>query len=184
MLSCVGLTNKLNKVQIMRCWLQGFLLCWFVLPLPVIADDAEILQLAREVIEKVRYGALITVGQSGQPRSRIVDAFEPDKDFVIYVATKPNTRKVEQIKSNPRATLFYFDAEGRNYVSVMGKATLVDDLATKQSMRRDTDSDRIYPNFPDDYLLIRVEPEAVEGLLPGYRGDRETWQPARVEFVR
>jgi general stress protein 26 len=168
----------------MKYYLQVILFCWFVLPLSASAGDTEVLQLARDVIEKVRYGALITVGEAGQPRSRIVDAFAPDNDFVIYVATKPNTRKVEQIKNNPRATLFYFDAEERNYVSVMGKATLVDDLAIKQAKRRAADSDRIYPNFPDDYLLIRIQPEAVEGLLPGYRGDRDTWMPARVEFAR
>lgn len=145
-------------------------------------EDNQILQLAREVIEKVRYAALITVGEAGQPRSRIVDAFSPDENFVIYIATKPNTRKVGQIRNNPRTTLFYFDPEGRNYVSVMGRATLIDDIAEKQAMRREADSDRIYPNFPDDYLLIRVETEVVEGLLPGYRGDRVTWMPARVEL--
>jgi general stress protein 26 len=146
------------------------------------ADEAEVLLLARDVITKVRYGALISVGEAGQPRSRIVDAFPPDEDFVIYVATKPNTRKVAQIRHNPKVTLFYFDPEGRNYVSVMGQASLVEDTAIKVAMRREEDSDQIYPDFPNDYLLIRIEPHVVEGLLPGYRGRNETWMPARVDF--
>ena len=151
-------------------------------PPAVFAADEEILSLARETMAKVRYAALATVDEAGQPRTRIVDAFAPDDEFVIYVATKPNTRKVSQIRSNAKVTLFYFDPEGRNYVSVMGQAELVDDLATKQAMRREADSDRIYPDFPNDYLLIKVTPIWLEGLLPGYRGDRETWLPARVNF--
>lgn len=146
------------------------------------SEDEKILQLARDVIAEVRYAALITIDERGQPRSRIVDAFAPDSDFVIYVATKPNTRKVAQIRNNNQVTLFYFDKEQRNYVSVMGRATLIDDDEVKSAMRREADSDRIYPDFPHDYLLIRIEPVYVEGLLPGYRGDKDTWLPAHVDL--
>lgn len=145
-------------------------------------DDQEILALAREVIKQVRYAALITVDENGQPRSRIVDAFEPDADFVIYVATRPNTRKVAQLRLHEEATLFYFDAEARNYVSIMGRAELIEDIPTKVRLRREADSDRLYPNFPHDYILIRITPHWLEGLLPGYRGDPDNWQPAAVRF--
>ena len=145
-------------------------------------DSALILDLARQTIETVRYASLVTVDDMGQPRTRIVDAFAPDEDFVVYVATKPVTRKVEQIRQHNKVTLFYFDPEGRNYVSLMGVAELIDDVAVKRAKRRDSDTDRIYPAFPDDYLLIRIEPLWLEGLLPGYRGDKETWMPARVNF--
>ena len=146
------------------------------------AQDAKILELARTTIAEVRYATLATVDADGQPRTRVVDPFLPDNDFVIYVATNPKTRKVAQIKQHAKVTLFYFDPDGRNYVSVMGQATLVDDEQQKLAMRREADSDRIYPDFPADYLLIRIEPIWIEGLLPGYRGDRETWMPARVDF--
>lgn len=147
------------------------------------ADErTEVLELARETIERVRYPAFITVDVDGQPRARTVDAFKPDENFVVWVATRPNTRKVAQIRANPGVTLYYFDHERRNYVTIMGQATLVDDTETKRAMRRDADSDRFYPNFPDDYLLIRITPAWLEGILPGYRGDPDTWQPVSVEF--
>ena len=79
-------------------------------------------------------------------------------------------------------SLFYFDADGRNSVSVMGRAKLIEDLDLKRQMRRDADSAKIYPDFPDDYLLIKIIPTRVEGLLPGYRGDRETWVQVGVNF--
>ena len=146
------------------------------------AQDDEILGLARDVIERVRFGELITVDANGQARSRIVDAFKPDHDFVIHVATRPNTRKIAQLRLNPSATLFYFDSEDKNYVSIMGQAELIEDEATKIRMRREADSDGLYPNFPDDYLLIRIKPLWLEGILPGYRGDRENWRPVKVNL--
>ena len=143
-------------------------------------DDQEILALAREVISRVQYAALITVDDKGQPRSRIVDAFAPDENFVIHVATRPNTRKVAQIRQHKAVTLFYFDPQGKNYVSIMGRAELIEDDPSKRALRREADSPRLYPDFPNDYLLIRVTPIWLEGLLPGYRGDRENWQPVKV----
>ena len=146
-------------------------------------EDAAILDLARQTIEQARYATFATVDKNGQPRTRIVDPFVPDKEFVIYVATKPNTRKVEQIEYNSSVTLFYFDPAGRNYVSVMGRAELVTDEVIKRQMRRASDGDKIYPDFPDDYVLIKVNPLWIEGLLPGYRGDPGNWQPISVQLA-
>lgn len=142
----------------------------------------DVLELARETIERVRYPALITADAEGQPRARTVDAFEPDSDFRVWVATRPNTRKVSQIRANNRVTLYYFDAERRNYVTIMGTARLVDDDKTKLAMRRPADTDRLYPDFPRDYLLIEITPRWLEGILPGYRGDPDNWQPVSVDF--
>ena len=138
--------------------------------------------LARQVIATARYGTLVTIDDEGQPRTRIVDPFLPDDEFVIYVATKPITRKVKQIRGNDKVSLFYFDTDGGNSVSVMGRAELIEDLDLKRQMRRDADSARIYPDFPHDYLLIKIIPTRAEGLLPGYRGDRKTWVQVGVNF--
>ena len=146
--------------------------------------DMQLLDLARTAMVEARYCALITVDTDGQPRARTVDPFLPDDDFNILIATRPNTRKIEQIKENPRVTLYYFDAENRNYVTVMGVAKLIDDVGMKEAMRRENDNDRLYPNFPDDYLLIHVSPTWVEAMVPGHRGDRETWRPSGVRFDR
>ena len=162
--------------------MRVLLLLLLVLPMSNRADDREVLELARATIERVRYPALITADADGQPRARTVDAFKPDEDFVVWIATRPNTRKVDQIRGNNRVTLYYFDAERRNYVTIMGKARIVDDNETKTAMRRPADSDRFYPQFPADYLLIEITPTWLEGILPGYRGDPDNWRPVSVEF--
>lgn len=147
-------------------------------------ERAELLALASDTMAAARYCALITVDEKGQPRARTVDPFPPDKNFSVWIATRPNTRKVAQIAANPKVTLYYFDADERNYVTIMGTARLVTDDATKTAMRRPADSDRLYPEFPNDYLLIEVTPDWIEAIVPGYRGDRDTWRPASVHFQR
>ena len=64
----------------------------------------------------------------------------------------------------------------------MGKARLVDDVKTKEAKRRPADTDRFYPEFPADYQLIEITPIWLEGILPGYRGDPDTWKPVSVRF--
>ena len=137
----------------------------------------------REVMAAAGYPALITVDEGGQPRARTVDAFEPDAAMTVWIATRPNTRKVAQIRNHPAVTLYYFDASSRSYVTLMGQAELVDDVETKMAMRRDRDGARLYPDFPDDYLLIKITAEYLEALVPSYRGDPETWAPIRVDLL-
>ncbi len=148
------------------------------LPGGVKADEQiSFVDAARAVMLSARYTALITIDAESQPRARVVDPFEPDENFVVWIATRPVTRKVAQIAANPRATLYYWDAEQRSYVTLMGSARLVDDEDVKKAKRREADSERFYPDFPDDYLLIKFVPDYMEGLVPGYRGDAETWKP-------
>ena len=146
-------------------------------------SQENLLSEIRQVMKDAGYPALITVDEQGQPRARTVDAFAPDASMTIWVATRPNTRKVAQIRTNSAVTLYYFDASSRSYVTLMGEAELIDDEATKKDKRRDRDGDRLYPDFPNDYLLIKIKPRNVEALIPSYRGDPDTWAPIRVDLV-
>jgi general stress protein 26 len=148
-----------------------------------LGSEESLLSEIRQVMRDAGYPALITVDERGQPRARTVDAFAPDGSMTIWVATRPNTRKVAQIQSNSAVTLYYFDASSRSYVTLMGEAELIDDEATKKDKRRDRDGDRLYPDFPNDYLLIKVKPSYVEALIPSYRGDPDTWAPIRIDLV-
>ena len=167
------------------------MLCGLLLSLPEVTaaapkgesapHRARILSQATALIARVRYAALITVDEQGQPRSRVVDAFAPDGDLTIWVATRPTSRKVAQIRSNPSVTLYYWDPAKKSYLSIMGQGEVVDDTPTKQRMRRQADSAALYPDFPGDYVLIKVTPTWLEGVLPGFRGDPHTWEPVAVQ---
>ena len=166
--------------------LYKILIILLLLPVFSKADEqavaADFLDLVRETISQARYCALITLDADGQPRARTVDPFAPEDDFTVWIATRPVTRKVEQIAEHDQVTLYYWHAETSSYVTIMGSAELVRDEKVKLEKRRDIDSERFYPDFPDDYLLIGVTPSWLEAMVPGHRGDPLTWKPEVVRF--
>lgn len=145
----------------------------------------EILAAARSVIAKARFSTLVTLGEQGEPRARIVDPFAPDSSFTIWVATNPATRKVGDIKRDGRVVLLWFEAGNPGYVSLSGRAVLVSDAAEKdkhwneewKGLYRDR-------NHGDDYLLIRVTPVHMEvvSYANGMINDPKTWRPVMLEF--
>ena len=146
---------------------------------------AEILAAARDVMQKARYCTLTTVGEDGQPQARIVDPLEPDSDFTLWIATNPLTRKVREIRRNPRTTLLCFDAATSSYVTLIGRATLISDAAEKQQHWK-ADWAPIYPKGPRDgsFLLIRVKPTRLEIVSEsrGMVGDPKTWLPLAIDL--
>lgn len=144
-----------------------------------------LLNAAREIIKSAGKVALITQDETGTPQIRTMDPFEPEADFTVWLATHPNTRKVQQIKNNPSVTLYYPDKKDKGYVVIQGKAELVNDQKEKD-IRWKNEWKNFYANRTDAYLLIKVTPHYLEliNYNRGIAGDPKTWQPARVEFKR
>jgi len=143
------------------------------------AADSGLAEAARTVMALDPTPTLVTVDGSGQPRARTVQVSTPDAEFTLWIATKPNTRKVAQLRANDRVTLHYAkDADGV-YVSVMGRATLHDDpeALRNHTFHSEADLAAFWPDYPDDYLLIRIATERVEVLGGGAAPDAVTWAP-------
>jgi general stress protein 26 len=145
----------------------------------------EIIASARDVVQKARYCSLTTIGGDGHPQARIVDPLEPDADFTMWIATNPLTRKVREIRRNPRTTLLCFDPATTSYVTVVGRAALIADATEKQKHWK-ADWAPIYPQGPRDsgFMLIRVTPIRLEIVSEsrGMVGDRRTWRPLAIDF--
>ncbi len=60
-------------------------------------QDSTILSSAREIMEASPTCVLITLDKK-IPRARTMDPFKPEKDFTVWLATNPNSRKVKEIK--------------------------------------------------------------------------------------
>jgi len=138
---------------------------------------------AREIMTASKTCALITLDSEGRPRVRAMDPFPPDSNFTVWFGTNPNSRKVEQIKNDPRVTLYYLDSDSSGYVMVHGKATLVNDPKEKETHWKDAWK-AFYPNKPEGYLLIKVSPEWMEvlSMTRGIAGNPTTWEPPQVVF--
>lgn len=165
-----------------------------VLPLTIAAQApsgrptrAAIVSAATDIIQKAHYCTFITIGEDGQPQARIVDPLAPDSAFTIWIATNPLTRKVDQIRLNPRVTLSCFDSATSSYVAMMGRGELVSDVAEKQRHWK-ADWSQIYKNGArgSDVVLIRVTPSRLEIVSEsrGMVGDPKTWLPLSIDFPK
>ena len=144
--------------------------------------ESVILSAARAIIAEDPNCALITLDSELQPRVRTVTASPPEDDLTIWIATRPSTRKVRQIRQHEKVTLYFNDDVKGSYVSIMGRATLHDDLETKRAkiFHDEGDFRAFWPNYPDDYLLIKVVPIWIEVLGHGIEADLDTWRPQGV----
>lgn len=149
------------------------------------ASRARIMDAAREIMQRARYCSLVTVGRDGHPQARIVDPLAPEPDLTIWIATRPLTRKVDEIRSDPRVTLVYFDPSGPSYVTVLATAELVTDAAEKARRFKD-DWGAFYKDRHrgDDFVLIRSRPTRLEVVSPerGIDNDPLTWRPTTIEL--
>ena len=145
---------------------------------------AEVIAAAKEIMQAARYCTLATIGPGGQPQARIVDPFPPDPDLTIWIATNPLTRKVAEIRSDPRVTLLYFNAATSEYVTVLGTVVLDTDARHKAEHWK-PEWAALYKdqNRGDDYQLLRVTPSRLEvvSVRRGIRNDPKTWRPVTLE---
>ncbi len=143
--------------------------------------DSTILSAAREIMEASPTCVLITLDKK-IPRARTMDPFKPEKDLTVWLATNPNSRKVKEIKKNAIVTLYYQDGEN-GYISLYGRATLVNDQSEKDK-RWKTAWSAYYPNRNEAYLLIKVIPLKLEVISykDNLKGDSHTWQPHSFPF--
>jgi general stress protein 26 len=144
----------------------------------------QLLSAARKIMEAAQFCTLITIDENGQPQARTMDPFAPEDDMVVWLGTSSKSRKVRHIRGKPRVTLFYFDPEGLSYVSLAGKARLVDDEKLEERLWKE-DWNSIYTDREETYLLIEVTPETLEivSVAHGIDGDPVTWAPPVVIFT-
>jgi len=157
--------KKILKVQ------RLFLLFLFLPYVSVIAQNEQftqreiprdsLLMYARTIIDSAKCRVLISVDETGKPQARTMSPFTPEDNWVIWLGTFPASRKVKQIQKNPNVIVYYYDTQGMSYVSVSGKAKIVNDPTLKAKYWVEGWK-KFYPNKDKDYILIEVTPERLE----------------------
>jgi PPOX class probable F420-dependent enzyme len=154
---------------------------------PETPPRAEVIAVAKDIMRDARYCTLVTIGPDGQPQARIVDPFPPDSDLTIWIATNALTRKVQEVRRDPRVTLLYFNPATSEYVTVLGTAALVTDALQKAAHWK-ADWAALYKdqNRGEDYLLLQVKPSRVEvvSVRRGVNNDPKTWRPVSVDLPK
>jgi len=120
-----------------------------------------LLRAARMIVDSSSCWIFITVDENGKPHAREMSPFPPETDWVIWLGTSSDSRKVKQIQNNPNVVVYYYDTKSFSYVSVSGKARLVNDPEKKAKYWVDGWK-RYYPDRDKNYILIEVTPENLE----------------------
>ena len=138
---------------------------------------------AREIISQTTYCGLVTVDSNGQPQVRTMNPFPVKDDLVIWFATSRSSRKVGELKANPKVAVYFADHNtAKGYVNISGKAEVIDDKELLVKMKREYWEG--IPNWQDIFVLIKIVPERLEVInyKHGVNNDPKTFRAPSVDF--
>ena len=156
-----------------------------------VAPDSTILRAARALMLADSNVAVVTVDSMGQPRVRTTKAFiapvdstDPAMGVTVWIMTRLETRKVEQIQRHPQVTLYFNDDARVEYATIMGIATIHRDPDNPQAKAfyEKGYKEFFWPDFPRDFVMIEVKPVWLEYLGPEIAAHPDTWRPQAVVF--
>lgn len=142
---------------------------------------AHVLDVARATMATARFCFLTTLDAAGYPQARLVQPLAPEPSMRVWFGTNSTTRKVQEIRADPRATVAYCDSQAGGYVTLRAQLRLVDDLTERRQRWRE-EWRTYFPEGPedDDYLLIVCDPTRIEVMSLGLNVAVRpyTWRPA------
>ena len=147
--------------------------------------EAKILASAKELMQQARYCALITVDDASQPQARTVDPLPGDGGLEVWVLTNLSSRKVAQLRHNPRATLYYFTQTSPGYVTLLGEATVIESAADKASAWRPAWGEARRTQIArEEFVLIHFRPHRLEivSYAHGLANDPKTMLPVILDL--
>jgi len=121
-----------------------------------------------DLITRNRYAKLITFGQDGAPRARIMTNLPVGSDMTIWFATGLSTSKIQDIRKNPTVSVFIDDPHDHTNASITGTAEIITDDRLRKKFWRDGFGFFFLGGPTDpDYCLLKIKPERVEYMNPG-----------------
>jgi general stress protein 26 len=148
---------------------------------PVSRDT--ILLAAREIIRETTYCGLVTIDSTGQPQTRTMNPFPLSDDFVIWFATSRSSRKIRELRNNPKVSVYFSNHNvAKGYINITGNAEVIDDKDLLISKKRDYWNG--IPNWQDIFVLIKIVPKNIEVInyKHGLNNDPVTFRAPVAEF--
>jgi general stress protein 26 len=117
---------------------------------------------AAEIIRACNIALLSTINLDNFPETRGVLNIlnrEVDDGLELYFASDINSPKVEQLKKNSCASLYYYDGNNMKNMTLFGKLKAITDKALKVKLWRDSFAG-YYKNGKDDesYCILKFTP--------------------------
>lgn len=142
-----------------------------------------IMLAAREIIKETTYCALITIDSTAQPQIRTMNPFPPSDEPITWFATSRTSRKVREIKNNPKVCVYYADhINAKGYVSITGTATVIDDRELLLKMKREYWNG--IPGWQEKFVLIKIIPSTLEVInyKHGLTNDPNTFRAPSISL--
>jgi general stress protein 26 len=110
--------------------------------------------------------AYLATSDGDQPRVRIVSPIIED-DMSIWVTTRSTSRKVKQLRENPRICLNFVELpDGDKAATVIGEARVIPNIEEKKRVWKLATFDlwEHFPNGPgsDDFCLLKIVIKGIE----------------------
>lgn len=121
------------------------------------------LAVTRTMLKKTKYCHFISHNQNGWSSARLVEPIIDVDDFVFWIGTHPELRKVDEVRQNNKVTLAFMDEKENANLIVYGEARIETDLTVKKNHWKGTWR-LFFPGGPtsDDYVVIRIDPVRME----------------------
>lgn len=125
--------------------------------------DAALLERIRERMEQAGVSHLITRGADGYPHTRAMGDQPLSADWTLRMFTDKSSRKVAEIRAEPRVAVGFYEPASKDYICAYGKAEIVLDDAERAHYWKDAWR-KYWPAGPTDpeYVILRIAIEAIE----------------------
>ncbi len=142
-----------------------------------------IIVAAHEIIKETTFCALATTDSTGQPHIRTMNPFPANDELITWFATSRTSRKVREIKSNPKVCVYYANHNSaKGYIAITGIGEVIDDKELLIKMKRDYWNG--IPNWQNTFVLIKITPKTMEVInyKHGLNNDPNTFKAPSIIF--
>lgn len=128
--------------------------------------DAEARQKVIDIARKAKLAMMATYDARGLAHARpmgAVDHEDPEEGSALWFFTRAESRKIDELRADPRVMLNYSDESSDNWLSITGRAEIVRDEEKAKALWTET-LRTWFPKGPEDdqIALVKVVPEEAE----------------------
>lgn len=112
---------------------------------PAILDVTKTKSRILQILEKNPFVSVATFGSDGWPNVRILVVAAKDDVDSLWFATATDSKKISEIRNNPKCAVYGFDMEAMTEFRLFGNIELLSDPASRRKIWRD----EFIQHFPD-----------------------------------
>ena len=112
-------------------------------------DKQEAMAEGLQLVERSKICLLGTNGEDGFPNIKAMMNAKHEGMNRIWLSTNTSSRRVQQLKKDNRACVYYVDDEDFKGLMLTGTIQIIQDLKSRQMLWADGD-ERYYPLGPED----------------------------------